>query len=380
MPDFTLTPADEEILRGVREERSIGHGYARFFDRNEHRLLPPLFPEVANRPAPKELIEQRKDEISGIALLNVLVALEEHTNDVALRRRDNGLGQIIVRYAGTAEQIERWGNGFVVFALTEPGAGSDAAAIDTRARFDDERGMWILNGEKMYCTDFGGCEAVMVITRAPAGQPGLAAFIVDKGTPGLRSTGPVRKMGIRSWDTENFVLEDCAVPPINRIDVDFRKVMLVFNSTRPNAAAFGLGVAKALLDFTGEKLGLQGAALLQEAACGVPSAAAKTLLTLEAEYDAALLTVLQCKWLEDESGSAGNKVEAAMSKAIAGAAVRLVTQTCMELLGPLALSEEFLAEKWFRDGRIFDIFEGPGDINRLIVARWLLDYSSAELS
>jgi acyl-CoA dehydrogenase len=147
-------------------------------------------------------------------------------------------------------------------------------------------------------------------------------------------------------------------------------------------AAFGLGVARALLDFTREKLGEQGIAVRYESGSAQRSATQDRLLRLEALYDAALLTILRCKWLEDRDGrhSGATKVEASMAKAIGGKAARRISQECLELLGPLALSEDFLAEKWFRDARIFDIFEGAGEINRLIVARWLLGYSAKELA
>jgi acyl-CoA dehydrogenase len=103
---------------------------------------------------------------------------------------------------------------------------------------------------------------------------------------------------------------------------------------------------------------------------------------MEALYEATSLTILRCKWLEHVGGtnSGATKVEAAMSKALGGKAARKITQGCMELLGPEGLSEEYLAEKWFRDARIFDIFEGAGDVNRLLVARSLLNYSQKELN
>jgi acyl-CoA dehydrogenase len=384
MVDFSLTGADERILQAAREEAVIGHRHARYYDKHEDELLPSVFPEVADKQSPHDLARELKDQTSGPAIIDVLLHLEESYADTRLRRTRTGLGQMIVNYAGTPEQIARFGRKELSIALTEPGAGSDPAAIRGTATRDAQTGEWILNGEKIYCSGFGGADGVLVLVRGPAenGFRPFMAFVVEKGAPGLKMLGQVKKMGIRSWDTEDFVLQDCRVPEFNRIDADFKKTMIVFNGTRPMVAAFGLGVARALLDFTREKLDERGIALRYESGSAQRSATQDRLLRLEALYDAALLTILRCKWLEDRDGrhSGATKVEASMAKAIGGKAARRISQECLDLLGPLALSEDFLAEKWFRDARIFDIFEGAGEINRLIVARWLLGYSAKELA
>lgn len=384
MVDFSLTSADERILQAAREEAAIGHHHARYYDKHEDELPPPVFPEVANKQSPHDLALELKDETSAPAIVDVLLHLEESYADTRLRRTRTGLGQMIVNYAGNPEQIARFGRKELSIALTEPGAGSDPAAIRGTAARDPATGDWILNGEKIYCSGFGGADGALVLVRGPAkdGVRPFMAFVIEKGMPGLKLLGQVKKMGIRSWDTEDFVLQDCRVPDFNRIDADFKKTMIVFNGTRPMVAAFGLGVARALLDFTREKLNEQGVAVRYEPGAAQRSATQDRLLRLEAQYDAALLTILRCKWLEGREGShtGATKVEASMAKALGGKVARRISQECLEMLGPLGLSEEFLAEKWFRDARIFDIFEGAGEINRLIVARWLLGYSAKELT
>jgi acyl-CoA dehydrogenase len=384
MVDFTPTEADEKILGQLRGEAAIGHRHARYYDKHEDELPPAVFPEVAATPSPHAMARELAGQTSGQAIIDVLIHLEESYNDTRLRRSRTGLGQMIVNYAGTPEQVARWGRKEISIAITEPGAGSDPASIRTSARRDPQTGDWILNGEKIYCSGFGGADGAFVMARGPgegAARP-FMGFIVEKGTPGLKMLGQVKKMGIRSWDTEDFVLQDCRVPDFNRIDVDFKKIMYVFNGTRPMVAALALGVSRALLDFTREKLAEQGVSVRYEPGAAARSAAEDRLLRLEAVYDAALLSILRCKWLEDQDNAkvAETKVEAAMSKVLGGKAARQISQGCLELLGPRALSEEFLAEKWFRDSRIFDIFEGAGEINRLIVARWLLGYSARELN
>ena len=129
---------------------------------------------------------------------------------------------------------------------------------------------------------------VLVLVRGPAenGVRPFMAFVVEKGAPGLKMLGQVKKMGIRSWDTEDFVLQDCRVPDFNHIDADFKKTMIVFNGTRPMVAAFGLGVARALLDFTREKLGEQGIAVRYESGSAQRSATQDRLLRLEGQVRA----------------------------------------------------------------------------------------------
>ena len=384
MVDFSLTEADEKILELARQEGQIGHRHARYYDKHEDELAPAIFPEVKDKPSPHDLMKELAGQTSAPAIIEVLVHLEESYGDVRLRRARTGLGRMIVNYAGTPEQVARFGHKELSIALTEPGAGSDPSAIRASAVRDEKTGEWVLNGEKIYCSGFGGAAGALVLVRGPArdGIRPFMAFVVEKGASGLKLLGQVKKMGIRSWDTEDFVLQDCRVPEFNRIDADFKKTMIVFNGTRPMVAAMGLGVARALLDFTRARLAEDGGVLRYEPGTPARSAIEDRLLRLEALYDAALLSVLRCKWLEERDGrtNGATKVEASMAKTLGGKAARRISQACLEILGPQALSEEFLAEKWFRDARIFDIFEGAGEINRLIVARWLLGYSAKELN
>jgi len=146
--------------------------------------------------------------------------------------------------------------------------------------------------------------------------------------------------------------------------------------------AFGLKTARNLLDTVRENLLNGELAITYEQGRNARSSVRDRLIALEALHDATELMILRAKWSEQRNGvtAEDTMVEASMAKALGGVATRRITQECMELLGPLALTEEKLAEKWFRDARIFDIFEGAGEINRLIVARWLLGYSGKELS
>src|SRR5258708_425423 len=384
MVDFSLTDADKRVVALAREEAAIGLTYSRYYDKHEDEIEPKMFSEVEGRPDPLEVLDEIESETSGRVIAELLVLMETQRGDVRMRRTKHHLGDKIVNYAGTEKQRELFGHKLLSIALTEPGAGSDPSMIRGSARYDAATGEWILNAEKIYCSAFGASDGAVVLVRGPEenGVRPFMAFVVEKGTPGLTELGQVKKMGIRSWDTVDFLLQDCRLPSTNRLDVDFKKTMIVFNGTRPGVAAMGLSIAGSLLDFTRAKLMGGDQALNYARGARTRSALEDRLIRLEALYEATRLTILRCKWLEHRDGTnnGATKIEAAMSKALGGKAARKITQECIEMLGPEALSEEYLARKSVRAARLFDIFEGAGDVNRLIVARWLLNYSQKELN
>jgi acyl-CoA dehydrogenase len=383
MVDFTLTPRDQELVDMAREEALITRKYGRYYDLHEDELEPEELPEAKDRPDPHALLQADASGTSGPIVTESLLHMEYP--DVRMRRRRSSLGDKIVNYAGNADQVARWGNLQLSIAITEPGAGSDPSMIRGTARYDTSTDEWILNAEKIYCSSFGAAKGAVVMLRGEPNEKGVRpflAFVVEKGTPGLTQLGQVQKMGIRAWDTEDFVLQDCRVPSFNKLDVDFKKLMLVFNNTRPMVAAYGLKLARNLLDLVHEKFEQTGGEVDYRRNRNARSAVQDRLVSLEALHDATRLSILYCKWREQNEGSSSGAtmVEAAMAKVLGGAAARRITQECIEMLGSMGLSEEYLAEKWFRDARIFDIFEGAGDVNRLIVARSLLHYSNKELN
>jgi len=197
-----------------------------------------------------------------------------------------------------------------------------------------------------------------------------------------------KKLGIRADDTAAYVFRDCRVPRDHLLGLNeeiptkssggFRGVMKTFNMTRPMTAAMGLGLAEAAIDFTRDQLEAADIKVDYTAGLGTQSAAAEKFIRLEAIFDASKLTTLQCLWLAGEGKP--NNMESSVCKAHAGASVREITQGCIEILGPLAISRDHLLEKWFRDVRITDIYEGTGEIQRMIIARNLFDYTRADLS
>jgi acyl-CoA dehydrogenase len=379
MIDFALTPADEKVLGSAHEQAIVGSRYAQYYDKHEDELTPEEFPEARDFPHLTELAEKGIEGSSGPRILHSLIMLEIYWGGVALHRSKWGLGNTVLKTVATSEQFEKWKNHTIAIAITEPGAGSDPASIRTTATFDRETDEWVLNGEKIFISQAQSGDAAMVLSRfiASDGSRGLTTFIVEKNTPGFTIGPQLRKLGIRSHDTCNLLFDNCRIPEFNHIKGDFKSTMSVFNDSRPMVGAMALGVARAALDFTREKFAERGIAIDYRGSVRSRSAVADRFIRLEAIFEAALLTVLRSKWLEQQG--VPPKVEASIAKAAGGKAARKITQGCIEILGPEALSEDHPLDRSFRDGRIFDIYEGAGEIQRLIIARSILGYTSKDL-
>jgi acyl-CoA dehydrogenase len=390
MIDFELSQNDTTVLDGLRAESLIARKYARYYDENEHEFPPKELPEAVDHPSFMRHMASRGSEDSGGSVMYTLIAMGSTWGDysVRLRRQESGLGNSALKAAGTPEQIAKWGHLILAMAITEPGCGSDPSQVRTTASLDGDH--WVINGEKIFVTT--GCRAEGVVVWATidraAGRAGIKSFLVEKGTPGFIVAHKEKKLGIRADDTAAYVFEDCRIPRANLLGGNeeipkgssggFRGVMKTFNMTRPMVAALGLGMAEAALDFTRDKLTESGVEISYDTALTTQSAAAARFVALEATFEAAKLTMLRAGWLADQGEP--NNIEASVSKAKAGSAVREITQGCIELLGAMSISREHLLEKWFRDVRITDIYEGTGEIQRMIIARGLLGYTRNELS
>jgi acyl-CoA dehydrogenase len=191
-------------------------------------------------------------------------------------------------------------------------------------------------------------------------------------------------LGIRSSDTATIRFEDCRVPKDNLLgnpEIDtgkgFAGVMQTFDNTRPLVAAMAVGCARAALELTRDLLAEAGVEVDYDRPAHAQSAAAAALLAMEADWEAAYLLTLQAAWMADNSKP--NSLQASMAKAKAGRVGNDITLRCVELTGSLGYSEHELLEKWARDSKILDIFEGTQQIQQLIVARRLLNKTSAEL-
>jgi acyl-CoA dehydrogenase len=309
-----------------------------------------------------------------------------------------GLGGAAVLAAGTPEQKQRflapfksgapkWG----AMAITEPHCGSDSAAIQTTAVKDGDQ--WVLNGTKIYCTSglmagekSDGFIVVWATVDKTAGRAGIKSFVVPAHTPGMKVIKVENKLGIRASDTAMIVFEDCRVPLDNILGSPevkastegFKGAMATFDATRPLVAASALGIGRAALDFAREALERAGITIRYGAAPSKLTAIERDFMEIESDLQAARLLTWRAAWMMDRGKR--NNLEASMAKAKAGLAVTRVTQKAVEFLGPLGYSRKLLLEKWMRDAKINDIFEGTQQINMLVVARRILGYSSKELS
>ena len=295
-----------------------------------------------------------------------------------------GLGNAAMAAVATEEQLERFKGRWVAMAITEPGAGSDSAAIRTTAVADGDD--FVLNGEKIFVTAGERADALVLwatLDRS-AGRAAIKSFLVEKDRPGITLTRLEHKLGIRSSDTAAFTLSDCRVPKENLLgsaEIDTKKsfagVMATFDNTRPTVAAMAIGLARAARERALELLQARGMAPDPAAdPLELPSAAAR-YLEHEADWEAARLLTLEAAWMADNGQP--NALQASMAKAKAGRMVVAMTQFCLELAGIDGYGEDELIEKWARDAKILDIFEGTQQIQLLVVARRLLGKGSAEL-
>ena len=295
-----------------------------------------------------------------------------------------GLGQAAIAAVANEEQLKRFGGKWAAMAITEPEAGSDSAAIRTTAKLDGDE--YVLNGEKIYVTSGDRAELIVVwatLDRSQ-GRAAIKSFVVERDNPGLKLDRLEHKLGIRASDTANFFLKDCRVPKENLLgDPEivlkggFSGVMQTFDNTRPLVAGMAVGVARACLDLTREQLEQAGVKIDYAAAPHALSAAAAEFIAMEADWEAARLLTMQAAWMADNKKP--NSLQASMAKAKAGRMGTDVALRCVALCGAAGYGEGELLEKWARDAKILDLFEGTQQIQLLIIARLLLGKTSAEL-
>ncbi|HKA53754.1 MAG TPA: acyl-CoA dehydrogenase family protein [Candidatus Binatia bacterium] len=407
MIDFSLPPETENIRSMVHAlAESTMRPIAREYDEREHEKPTGWLTLMWN--ASQGFVGRGDGEQSAAGArkpsewqLRTAVLIEELSwGDAGLYLSipNPGLGGAAVMAAGTPEQRERflarfrggepkWG----AMAITEPGCGSDSATITTTAVRDGDH--WVLNGTKIFCTSglmaaekSAGFVVVWATVDKSAGRAGIKAFIVDHHTPGMTVTKVENKLGIRASDTATLVFEDCRIPLDNILgspDVrqsteGFKGVMATFDATRPIVAASAIGIGRAAVDFVRQVLTKEGITIRYHVSPTKLTAVERDFMEMEANLHAARLLTRRAAWMMDQGMH--NSLEASMAKAKAGLAVTQVTQKAVELLGPLGYSRKLLVEKWMRDAKINDIFEGTRQINLLIIARRILGYSSKELS
>lgn len=319
-------------------------------------------------------------------LSTVLGVMELCWGDVGLllSMPRQGLGNSAIASVANDEQLKRFAGKWAAMAITEPHCGSDSAAIRTSARLDGDH--YVLNGEKIYVTSGERADLVVVWATLDrtVGRAAIKSFVVEKGTPGFELVRLEHKLGIRASDTAAFLLTDVRVPKENllgdpevNVEKGFAGVMQTFDNTRPLVAGMAVGLTRACLEETRKALQEAGVEIDYARPALTQPAAAAELLRMEADYEAARLLTLQAAWMADNRKP--NSLQASMAKAKAGRVCVDVALRCVELCGAVGYSETHLLEKWARDAKILDIFEGTQQIQLLIVARRLLGKSSAEL-
>jgi alkylation response protein AidB-like acyl-CoA dehydrogenase len=332
-------------------------------------------------------------EPSGLGIPVVFEELFWGDAGIGMSLVGSTLAALSVVANGTPEQVGEWcpqmfgGPGDVklgAFCSSEPEAGSDVAAIRTRATYDAAAREWVLNGVKTWATNGGIADVhVVVASVEPSlGSRGQASFVVPPGTPGLSMGQKFRKHGIRASHTAEVVLSDVRIPEgcvlggRDRLEERLARVreggkageqaaMRTFEASRPGVAAMAVGIARAAAEYAAE----YAASRVQFGRpIGQNQAVAFMLADMHASVDAARLLAWRAAWMARQ-GRPFRRAEGSMSKLVAGETAVRVTEQAIQILGGNGYTRDFPVERWHRDAKIFTIFEGTSEIQRLIIGR-----------
>jgi acyl-CoA dehydrogenase len=416
MPEFSLDLNEEQ-----RELREWVHGFASGTVRpaaaewDEREETPwPLIEEAAKIGLYGfEFLANCWADPSGLSLCLANEELFWGDAGIGLAIMGTSLAVAAIYASGTPDQLVEWvpqcfgdpaNPAVAAFCSTEPEAGSDVSAMRTRARYDEARDEWVLNGQKAYATN-GGIAGVHVVTASvdpDLGSRGQAVFVVPPGTKGLEGTRKLRKLGLRASHTADVFLDDVRLPGAcllggrDRLDERLARAraaqqatgqaaraaggrsgaepagkpqsnsaMRTFELTRPSVGAQAIGVARAAYEYALEyaKGRVQfGRPIIEN------QAVAFALADMRMEIDAARLLVWRAAWM-GRNGRQFGAGEGSMSKLKAGEVAVAVTERAVQLLGGAGFLREHPVERWYRDAKIYTIFEGTSEIQRLVVAR-----------
>ena len=289
------------------------------------------------------------------------------------------IGEWIPLCFGTVDEPE-----VAAFCVSEPDAGSDVSSLRTRAKFDEKTGEWVLNGQKAWATN-GGIAAVHVVVASvdpELGSRGQAAFLIPPGTPGLSQGVKVKKHGIRASHTAEVLLDDVRIPAANvlggkeKLDERLARAregtqartqaaMATFEASRPTVGAQAVGIARAAYEYAlqyAKEREQFGRAIIEN------QAIAFTLADMKTEIDAARLLVWRASWM-GRTGQEFTSAEGSMSKLKAGEVAVWATERAIQILGGNGYAREYPVERWHRDAKIYTIFEGTSEIQRLVISR-----------
>jgi alkylation response protein AidB-like acyl-CoA dehydrogenase len=391
--DFSLTREQEEI-------RDLAHEFAE----KEMRPVAERYDEAEETPwevmrkahalgldATASFPEQYGG--GGIDLITNLIREEELSwgdAGIAVAIGATGLCGAAIVAMGTEEQKQKYIGMFTdpkelkigAMGLTEPNSGSDSMALETTATHVE--GGYVLNGTKQFCTN-GGIADVQVAfatTDKSLGAAGVAGFVIEKGTPGMRQGRKERKLGVRASHTAQVIFEDCFVPEEQRLgtDKDGRPTgpgsigaMIMLEATRPMVGAGALGIARAAFEFARDYS-------LQRIAFGKPiakhEAIAFKLADMATEIDAARLLIWRAGWMA-MNGIPFARGEGSMAKLFAGDMAMRVTVDAVQILGGYGYIKDYPVERFMRDAKIYQIWEGTAEIQRLVISRYVLGERTA---
>jgi acyl-CoA dehydrogenase len=391
--DFSLTREQEEI-------RDLAHEFA------EKEMRPVAERYDENEETPWEVMRKAHalglDATAsfpeqygggGIDLITNLIREEELSwgdAGIAVAIGATGLCGAAIVAMGTEEQKQKYIGMFTdqkelkigAMGLTEPNSGSDSMALETTATHVD--GGYVLNGTKQFCTNGGiaDIQVAFATTDKSLGSVGVAGFVIEKGTPGMRQGRKERKLGVRASHTAQVIFEDCFVPEEQRLGTDKSgKVtgpgsigaMVMLEATRPMVGAGALGIARAAFEFARDYS-------LQRIAFGKPiarhEAIAFKLADMATEIDAARLLIWRAGWMA-MNGIPFSRGEGSMAKLFAGDMAMRVTVDAVQILGGYGYIKDYPVERFMRDAKIYQIWEGTAEIQRLVISRYVLGERTA---
>jgi alkylation response protein AidB-like acyl-CoA dehydrogenase len=377
--DFALNEEQLELQEMVRDfvAKEITPNVSEMDKNNE--ATPGLMKKAADMGLLNVVVPE---EFGGPGLDSITIAmiyeeLGKGCAGVATSMAANSLATAPVLIAGTEEQKKTYCDllnegGLAAFALTEPGAGSDAGSVSTRAVHDKEKGTYTLNGTKAFITNGGIADIYLVFanTRATGGIRGLTAFIVPRNTPGFKVGKKEDKMGIRPSNTCELILENVVIPEKNRVGREgegFRIAMKTLDAARPFVGAVAVGLAQSALDYAVKYA-------KERRQFGQPVASFEMVQGMMADMamkvDAARLLVQRACMMRDQHVEFSK--EAAMAKCYAADTAMSVTTDAVQIMGGYGYSREYPVEKMMRDAKIMQIYEGTNQIQRLVIANKLL--------
>jgi acyl-CoA dehydrogenase len=394
--DFALSEDHIELQKWAREfaEREI-RPVAADYDETEEFPWPVLKKAAEAGLYSPEIYLQAQQDPTGLTLPIVMEETFWGCAGIGLCIFGTGLPLSALASVGTTEQLFEWAPRMfgtpedpkvAAFAVTEPQAGSDVRSLRTRAKRDGDE--WVINGTKVFITNGQYADVYVVVATVDPelGHRGQASFIITRDDPGIRPGKKEKKLGIRASDTSEVLLEDCRIPAdrvlggLDRLEEKLERArkgestgrsssaLRTFEVTRPSVAAQAIGIARAALDFA-----VQYAK--ERVAFGVPIGQHQSiqnhLADMAVEVEAARLLVYRAAWLGVNS-LPFEKAEGSMSKLKASETAVKVTEQAVQILGGYGYIKDFPVEKWYRDAKIYTIFEGTSEIQRMVIARALL--------